>query len=62
LLCNPAISDFGLCIFSPAFNHPSCGRIGFVSPFGDCGSCTVPTSANAGLESASWGRVKVLYR
>jgi hypothetical protein len=62
LLCNPTISDFGLCVLSPAFNHPSCGRIGFVSPFGDCGSCTVPTSANAGLESASWGRVKVLYR
>jgi hypothetical protein len=62
LLCDPTNGNFGLCIFSPAINHPTCGRIGYVSPFGDCGSCTVPTSVSAGLEAASWGRVKVLYR
>jgi hypothetical protein len=62
LLCNPGLLDFGLCTDSPAFNDPSCGRIGYTPPFGDCPPCGGPTAVNAALETMSWGRVKGLYR
>ncbi len=58
--CNVTSLDFNLCVYSPALTGP-CGALGYVPPTGGtCSNC--PTAVGIQLESASWGRIKSLYR
>jgi hypothetical protein len=60
LFCNVPMQQFGLCADSPALSG-ACGPIGYVSPFGGCGSCQ-PTPVISNMRQASWGLVKANYR
>ncbi len=57
--CNPDGFDFSMCVSSPALTGP-CGPIGYTPPTGAEGCPTCPSLVS--IETASWGKIKSLYR